>query len=636
MTATEEHLAAVVEAARQGALWAQDELVTAYLPLVYNIVGRALNGHADVDDVVQETMIRALGALGSLQDPRSFRSWLVAIAMNQIRGHWHKQRAAPTGSGLQDAYDVADPGADFVDLTILRLGLEGQRREAAEATRWLDTDDRALLSLWWLEAAGELSRSDVATAMCLSPQHTAVRVQRMKAQLETARLVVRALSAHPSCAGLASVLGAWDGQPSGLWRKRIARHVRDCTACSGYEAGLVPAEGLLVGLGLVPVALAGLAGLAALGRGGGSGAGLGHAADAAYGADLGPGSDFAEGADWAHGPDFAQGADWAHGSDFAQGYDRAHGSDFAHGTDVGQGPGSAHGSDSAPAGHDGFAGGPLGPDARLDHVPPSPGTPAGDTSVLATVGDAPPPGRRSHRRPGRIAERRRATVLAAAAAVLVTGGTMAGLNLLPGDAEDDKSTSAADAPPEASAAPDDSPSPTASPSPSRKPKAKPSKSASPEPKPSRTKKPAPKPTRTETPKPRPTAPTAPTAAPANTTAGKVLAIVNDERAKAGCRPVKLDDRLSRAAQLHSEDMSENGYFDHTSQDGRSFADRATAQGYPSPGAENIARGQSSPDSVMQTWMNSQGHRENILNCDLTTMGVGVVEKDWTWTQVFGR
>lgn len=369
----------MVEAARQGALWAQDELVTAYLPLVYNIVGRALNGHADVDDVVQETMIRALGALGSLQDPRSFRSWLVAIAMNQIRGHWHKQRAAPTGSGLQDAYDVADPGADFVDLTILRLGLEGQRREAAEATRWLDTDDRALLSLWWLEAAGELSRSDVATAMCLSPQHTAVRVQRMKAQLETARLVVRALSAQPSCAGLASVLGVWDGQPSGLWRKRIARHVRDCTACSGYEAGLVPAEGLLVGLGLVPVALAGLAGLAALGRGGGSGAGFGHATDVAYGADLGPGSDFAQGADWAHGPDLAQG------------YDRAHGSDFAHGADVGQGPGPAPGSDFAPAGHDGFAGGPLGPDARPDHVPPAPGAPAGDTSVLATVGDAPPP-----------------------------------------------------------------------------------------------------------------------------------------------------------------------------------------------------------------------------------------------------
>lgn len=607
MAATGEHHAAVIEAAQQGALWAQDELVTEYLPLVYNIVGRALNGHADVDDVVQETMIRALGALGSLQDPGSFRSWLVAIAMNQIRGHWHKQQAAPVGSGLQDAYDVADPGADFVDLTILRLGLEGQRREAAEATRWLDTDDRALLSLWWLEAAGELNRSDVATAMCLSPQHTAVRVQRMKAQFETARLVVRALSAQPMCAGLAPVLGVWDGHPSGLWRKRIARHVRDCAACSGYETGLVPAEGLLVGLGLVPVALAGLAGLAALGRGGASGVGVAQGTNVAYGSDV------------AHGLDFAQGVDFGRGSDLAQGSDLAHGANFG------------------PSGYGG-PGAPLGADAPSGHLAPPAGSapPGGDTTVLSPVGEGPHPGRRSHRRQGRITRRRRATVLAAAVAVLVTGGTMASLNLLPGDGEDDKSTSAADTEPEPSATLDDSPSPTASPSPSRKPKPKPSKSPSPKPKPSRTQKPAPKPSKTKTAKPRPTAPSAPTAAPANTTAEKVLALVNDERAKAGCRPVKLDSRLSRAAQLHSEDMSANGYFDHTSQDGRSFADRATAQGYPSPGAENIARGQNSPDSVMQSWMNSQGHRENILNCDLTTMGVGVVEKDWTWTQVFGR
>jgi DNA-directed RNA polymerase specialized sigma24 family protein len=69
VVASGERDAALVEAARQGALWAQDELVAAYLPLVYNIVGRALNGDADVDDVVQETMIRALGGLGSLRDP---------------------------------------------------------------------------------------------------------------------------------------------------------------------------------------------------------------------------------------------------------------------------------------------------------------------------------------------------------------------------------------------------------------------------------------------------------------------------------------------------------------------------------------------------------------------------------------
>ncbi|CAM5232367.1 sigma-70 family RNA polymerase sigma factor [Streptomyces hirsutus] len=98
----------------------------------------------------------------------------------------------------------------------------------------------------------------------------------------------------------------------------------------------------------------------------------------------------------------------------------------------------------------------------------------------------------------------------------------------------------------------------------------------------------------------------------------------------------LDNRLNKAAQLHSEDMSANNYFSHTGQNGSSFVDRVTAQGHPSPGAENIARGQSSAESVMEAWMNSEGHRANILNCSLTTMGVGVVTSDWTWTQVFGR
>ncbi|MGW1893286.1 sigma-70 family RNA polymerase sigma factor [Streptomyces sp. NPDC002004] len=252
------HEAAVIAAAQTGDQWAQDELVATYLPLVYNIVGRALQGHADVDDVVQETMLRVLHNLGSLQRPDGFRSWLVAVTMNEIRRHWRGGQPVPTGAGMDEAADIADPGADFVDLTIIRLGLSGQRREVAEATRWLDEDDRALLSLWWLEAAGELTRAEVAAAMEQSVQHTAVRVQRMKTQLETARVVVRALSTQPLCEELRGMLGHWDGVPSALWRKRVARHARGCVACSGHWSGLVPAEGLLVGLGLVP-ATSGLA-----------------------------------------------------------------------------------------------------------------------------------------------------------------------------------------------------------------------------------------------------------------------------------------------------------------------------------------------------------------------------------------
>ena len=146
-----------IAAAQAGDRRALDELVAGWLPLVYNIVGRALNGHADVDDVVQETMLRAVDHLGSLRDPDSFRSWLVAIAMRQIRD---RARAAESTDRLAD--ESAGDAADFAELTVLRLQLEGQRREVAEAVRWLDDEDRQLLSLWWLEVAGELTRRELA------------------------------------------------------------------------------------------------------------------------------------------------------------------------------------------------------------------------------------------------------------------------------------------------------------------------------------------------------------------------------------------------------------------------------------------------------------------------------------------
>ncbi|WP_338146856.1 sigma-70 family RNA polymerase sigma factor, partial [Streptomyces boncukensis] len=246
---------ALIAAARAGDQRARERIVADHLPLVYNIVGRALNGHADVDDVVQETMLHALRGLDRLREPERFRSWLVAITMNQLRGYWRRSGTEEIPAGrLEDTHPAAAPGGDFVDLAVLRLGLSGQRREVAQATRWLDESDRALLSLWWLEAAGELTRAEVAAALELTPQHTAVRVQRMKAQLDTARVVVRALATEPRCVLLETAAAGWDGTPSPLWRKRLARHTRDCTVCSGGSSDLVPAERLLIGAALVPLA----------------------------------------------------------------------------------------------------------------------------------------------------------------------------------------------------------------------------------------------------------------------------------------------------------------------------------------------------------------------------------------------
>ncbi|WP_189223100.1 sigma-70 family RNA polymerase sigma factor [Saccharothrix coeruleofusca] len=243
--------AATVLAAQRGEQSALDELVAGYLPLVYNVVGHALGGHSDTDDVVQETMLRALDGLGGLRDPAAFRSWLLVIAMNQVRERHRRKLPLPVDE--RDLVDLADPGADFVDLAITRLHLTGQRREVVAATRWLGDEERELLSLWWMETAGQVTRAEVAEAVGLSPQHTAVRVQRMKAQLDAARVVVRVLAATPRCGELAAVVRDWDGQPSALWRKRIVRHARECSWCGRGFEDLAAVDGLVARLPLVPL-----------------------------------------------------------------------------------------------------------------------------------------------------------------------------------------------------------------------------------------------------------------------------------------------------------------------------------------------------------------------------------------------
>lgn len=521
---------ALIKAAQKGDPEAQDRLVASYLPLVYNIVGRALNGHADVDDVVQDSVLRMIRGLPSLRTPKSFRSWLVAITMNEIRGHWRERSTGGMSADpLQDAYDVVDPAADFVELTIVRLGLTGQRREAAEATRWLDDDDRELVSLWWLETAGELSRAEVASALDLSPQHTAVRVQRMKERLEAARVVVRALAADPRCVLLEDLTVRWDGVPSALWRKRLARHARECTVCAGHRSGLVPAEGLLVGLALVPVAAS-------------------------------------------------------------------------------------------------FAG-------TSEQLLP--------TAFLPATAAAAGPGRAERRRDS-ARRRRRTTVVAGLAAVAVLGGGGAAVHLYTDDTDEDAATAVAPldgpsapvstasspsaAPSSASPTPSSaSPSPSAPPSPS----ASRSRSATATATPEKTRKPS-------TPSSEPMA--APEASSAPSVADEVIALVNTERAKEGCGAVSGNGLLAKAASDHSADMVARDYFSHTSPDGTDPGARITAAGYRwSTYGENIAKGQQTAESVMDAWMNSEGHRANILNCAFKELGVGRVDSSGgpVWTQNFG-
>lgn len=139
------------------------------------------------------------------------------------------------------------------------------------------------------------------------------------------------------------------------------------------------------------------------------------------------------------------------------------------------------------------------------------------------------------------------------------------------------------------------------------------------------------------PTPEPTVvPPTPTPAP-QTIEAQVVALTNAERSAAGCAPVTIDVRLHDAAQAHADDMATQGYFSHTSKDGREFWERMDDAGYPwRNAAENIAWGYRSPAAVMDGWMNSQGHRDNILNCKLSDVGIGYNPDGNYWVMNLGR
>ncbi|MBO8187534.1 CAP domain-containing protein [Streptomyces spirodelae] len=134
------------------------------------------------------------------------------------------------------------------------------------------------------------------------------------------------------------------------------------------------------------------------------------------------------------------------------------------------------------------------------------------------------------------------------------------------------------------------------------------------------------------------APTSTPATPASGSSGlqgQIVELVNKERAKAGCKPVTVDARLTKAAEAHSEDMAEHSNMSHTGSDGSSPDERIERAGYSwSTYGENVAYGYSSPESVMEGWMNSSGHRANILNCDFKEIGVSHAQPGHYWTQDF--
>ncbi len=116
---------------------------------------------------------------------------------------------------------------------------------------------------------------------------------------------------------------------------------------------------------------------------------------------------------------------------------------------------------------------------------------------------------------------------------------------------------------------------------------------------------------------------------------EVVRLVNEIRVKNGLKELTYDWELSRVARFKSQDMKDNRYFSHTSpvygspfQMMKNFGIKYRTAG------ENIAKGQRSPQIVVNAWMNSSGHRANILNPSFTHIGVGYVASGNYWTQMF--
>jgi uncharacterized protein YkwD len=157
--------------------------------------------------------------------------------------------------------------------------------------------------------------------------------------------------------------------------------------------------------------------------------------------------------------------------------------------------------------------------------------------------------------------------------------------------------------------------------------------------------PTPTPSRTSTPAPVASATPAPTAPPSTSTGEpckdpegnadreQICLLVNIERAKVGAAPLTLTPAITAVAQAYAVKMKTEGFFSHTSPDGTTMSSRLKAGGvsYGYAG-ENIAQGQSGPTTVMNAWMNSSGHKANILNTHYKKIGIGAYQK--TWVQDF--
>jgi RNA polymerase sigma factor (sigma-70 family) len=224
--------AELVVAGQRGDHEAVAELLHRHLRLARHVIDRALDGHPDTGELVQGTVVSAVEKLPDLRDPTRFRPWLITIAIHQVKG-WRRAAAPPS------------PNAEAPS----RAGREEEHRMFREATRWVTEDDQTLLTLWWQELNGELTRGELADTLLISRPHAAVRVKRLRSHLARVHTVLTAYAARPRCPGLSIAAKGWDLYPEEPVLARMARHVPKCYACRAAGRGLLPPDAHLTGLG---------------------------------------------------------------------------------------------------------------------------------------------------------------------------------------------------------------------------------------------------------------------------------------------------------------------------------------------------------------------------------------------------
>ncbi|MFJ9574939.1 CAP domain-containing protein [Streptomyces sp. NPDC101191] len=563
----------LIRAAQYGDGWAREQLIGAHEPLVHALAARALEGRPGADD----TAVRAI-----------------------VRDTLHRAEFALGTLTSPDAFRPWLIGIGVATVLAHATGLPLRAAPDAcdsDPACWLDVEDAVLAALWSLEQDGLLGRDETAAALNWAPQYTELRYEELRARISSAQSVTIALVRFPRCPLLDDRLAGWDGYPGAAWRDELAQHTVYCGYCA---TGFAEAAG------------------------DGTRPAFGTAASGADGS-----------------------AAWAVGAPYSFGTAGAAG---------GTGP-EALAPTGAIAAPQTLAATPVG--GAGHHVR------AGSDPAAAVSGRQGTRAARRRRRQADERTRRRVVVAAGLAVVAVTGGAF---TLNAGRGGSDLLEANRAAAPDLDAGLTNEPGAlTSSASPSTSTSASPSTSASAAT--ARTPGASKTPATTPGKAPRPTtatgAPERPTtsattpaarrkaAATRGTDAGRktgtqqdpgrssvadqVIALVNAERAKAGCGALTPNATLTRAAQGHSDDMAARDFFDHTNPDGASPGDRVTAAGYPwSTYGENIAMGQSSAEQVMESWMNSPGHRANILNCDFKEIGVGIHDSGGPyWTQVFG-